>query len=74
MEGLKMNRISLILFIAFAAFIPTLKAQIDDVWERRAQESWNRTLESYEPDPVKIVTHLNTNVHRWVHFCFLFIR
>jgi pectate lyase len=64
MEGLKLNRISLILFIAFAAFVPTLKAQIDKVWERRAQEAWNRTLDSYEPDPVKIVTHLNANVHR----------
>lgn len=39
MEGPKLNKISLIWFIAFAATIPTLKAQIYKVRETRAQEA-----------------------------------
>ncbi|KAL0343916.1 UNVERIFIED_CONTAM: putative pectate lyase P59 [Sesamum angustifolium] len=55
----------LVLFLfAFAGAARANIAEFDEVWQRRAEEAWNRTLESYEPAPAKIVSHLNLNVHR----------
>ncbi|KAG8384733.1 hypothetical protein BUALT_Bualt04G0148900 [Buddleja alternifolia] len=73
MEGYsKMQRSELysliILFFGLASFLPSITAHIadsDDVyWQKRAAEAWNRTLLSYEPQPEKIVSHLNMHVHR----------
>ena len=50
------------MFFSFAWIFPALDASIvewDDVWLARAQESWNRTLDTFEPNPEKVVTHLN---------------
>lgn len=58
---------SLILLFAFACISPVLHAHIgewDEVWLKRAQESRNRTLETYEPIPEHIVRHLNVNAKR----------
>lgn len=58
---------SIVLVFAFASILPVLKANIakdDEVWRRRAAESWDRTLKSYDPNPEKIVSHLNMHVHR----------
>ncbi|XP_073060351.1 probable pectate lyase P59 [Primulina eburnea] len=66
MGGIKFNSL-IVLFYAFASFLPTLRAnfaEFDEFWQRRAAEAWNRTLESYEEEPHKIVSHLNMNVHR----------
>lgn len=66
MKGLGMFS-SLVLLLALASLLPTLRANIaeyDEVWRRRAEESWNRTLKSYEPEPENIVAHLNKQVHR----------
>lgn len=55
------------LWFAFATVLPSVKANIadfDEVWQKRATEAWNRTLESYEPHPEKIVSHLNLHTHR----------
>ncbi|KAL2552331.1 Pectate lyase family protein [Forsythia ovata] len=69
-ELIKFNSIKFVFFIAFfvASFSGFVRAQSDvhsdDVWEKRAVESWNRTLESYEANPENIVIHLNENIHR----------
>ncbi|XP_073018958.1 probable pectate lyase P59 [Primulina eburnea] len=66
MHGTKCNPL-IVLFIAFASILPSLGAhyaEFDEVWRRRADEAWNRTLESYEERPEKIVNHLNMHVHR----------
>ncbi|PIN01764.1 Pectate lyase [Handroanthus impetiginosus] len=60
------NSLTVLLF-AFTSILPIIRANIgefDEVWLRRAAEAWNRTLESYEPEPERIVSHLNMNVHR----------
>lgn len=65
MKGMKMNL--LILFFSFAWIFPSLNAHIgewDEVWLRRAEESWNRTLETFEPNPEKVVSHLNVHAKR----------
>jgi hypothetical protein len=64
------SRIFVLFFVFFvASFSSFVRAQsdmhLDAVWEKRAAESWNRTLESYEPNPEKIVMHLNENIHRY---------
>ncbi|KAG6420929.1 hypothetical protein SASPL_117474 [Salvia splendens] len=44
----------LILFIVVGWILPILNANIgewDEVWRRRADEAWNRTLEAYHPNP-----------------------
>ncbi|XP_011098575.1 probable pectate lyase P59 [Sesamum indicum] len=60
--------LSVLFLFAFASTLPGAVrahiAEFDEVWQRRAEEAWNRTLESYEPAPAKIVSHLNLNVHR----------
>lgn len=66
MHGIKCNPL-IVLFIAFASILPSLRAhyaEFDEVWRRRADEAWNRTLESYEERPEKIVNNLNMHVHR----------
>lgn len=58
---------SLIWFITFACILPLLDARIgdwDDVWLKRAEESKNRTLDTYEPIPEHVVAHLNVNAKR----------
>ncbi|KAL0450592.1 UNVERIFIED_CONTAM: putative pectate lyase P59 [Sesamum latifolium] len=59
----------LVLFLfAYASTLPGAVraniAEFDEVWQQRAAEAWNRTLESYEPAPAKIVSHLNLNAER----------
>ncbi|KAL3624179.1 putative pectate lyase P59 [Castilleja foliolosa] len=54
----------LVLLLAFASCIKANIVEFDEVWERRAAEAWNRTLESYEPSPAKVISHLNLHVHR----------
>ncbi|XP_073159085.1 probable pectate lyase P59 [Henckelia pumila] len=66
MHGNKYNML-IVFFVALASILPSLRAhheEFDEVWRRRAAESWNRTLESYEEQPEKIVNHLNMHVHR----------
>ncbi|EPS66620.1 hypothetical protein M569_08154, partial [Genlisea aurea] len=53
-----------------SCLVPTSDARIaeyDDFWKKRRAEAWNRTLLSYEPNPAKIVTHLNLHSHRLLH-------
>lgn len=67
MKGISYINSLVVLYIAFASILPVLRANIaeyDEVWLRRAAEAWNRTLESFEPHPEKIVTHLNMHVQR----------
>ncbi|KAL3624178.1 putative pectate lyase P59 [Castilleja foliolosa] len=54
----------LVLLFAFASCISANIPQFDEVWKKRAVEAWNRTLASYEPNPAKVVSHLNLHVHR----------
>ncbi|KAK4488461.1 hypothetical protein RD792_004225 [Penstemon davidsonii] len=66
MQGTRLYS-SVILFFAFASILPSFGANVvdfDDTWLKRAVVAWNRTLESYEPEPEKIVTHLNLNAQR----------
>ncbi|KAL0431695.1 UNVERIFIED_CONTAM: putative pectate lyase P59 [Sesamum radiatum] len=68
MEGTKINWLP-ILFFVVASILPVLRANIgeyDEVWRRRAAEAYNRTLQAYEPDPLKVVMHFNKNVHRHI--------
>lgn len=54
----------LLLFLAFASTSEANIAEFDEYWKARAAEAWNRTLLSYEPEPAKIVSHLNQHAHR----------
>lgn len=54
----------LVLFLAFASRSEANFAELDEYWQARAAEAWNHTLESYEPEPAKIVSHLNMHSHR----------
>ncbi|PIN16336.1 Pectate lyase [Handroanthus impetiginosus] len=67
----KMQRVEIylmmMLFALASIYPPIVRANIaefDEFWQKKAAEAWNRTLQSYEPNPEKIVTHLNLNVHR----------
>lgn len=62
-----MKKSLFILFFSFAWVFPALDANIgewDEVWLTRAEESVNRTLAAYEPNPEKVVTHLNMHA-KW---------
>jgi len=51
-----------VLFFSFAWIFPALDANIaewDEVWLARAKESLNRTLDTFESNPEKVVSHLN---------------
>lgn len=66
MAGNKLNPL-LVLFVGVACISTVVNAHIgewDEVWRRRAAESWNRTLAAYEPNPEHIVDHLNGHVNR----------
>jgi len=67
MEGSRKYSV-IILMITFASILPSLRAdnedETDSVWKARALVAWNRTNESYEKDPVKIINHLNMHVQR----------
>ncbi|KAL2252430.1 probable pectate lyase P59 [Sesamum indicum] len=68
MEGTKLNWL-LISFLAFASILPLLRADIaeyDEVWRRRAAEAYNRTVQAYHPDPLKVVMHFNKHVNKHV--------
>ncbi|KAH6822313.1 Pectate lyase family protein [Perilla frutescens var. hirtella] len=56
-----------IVFVSFASILGVLNANIgewDEVWLKRQAEAMNRTLETYEPIPEHVVTHLNVNTKR----------
>ncbi|XP_051140387.1 probable pectate lyase P59 [Andrographis paniculata] len=53
-----------VLVLAAASTINGNIAEFDDFWKMKAEESWNRTLQSYEPSPAKIVSHLNVHAQR----------
>lgn len=58
----------IILILAFASTLPSSTANIaqyDDYWAKKAAEAWNRTLETYEPMPAKVVSHLNMHTSRY---------
>lgn len=62
-----MKKSWLVVFIGLGWMSQILNANIgewDEVWKKRAQESWNRTLDTYEPIPEHIVSHLNVNAKR----------
>ncbi|KAH6763488.1 Pectate lyase family protein [Perilla frutescens var. hirtella] len=68
MKKNKMNAL-LVMFFTFAWMSQVLNANIgewDEVWKKRAEESWNRTLETYEPIPEHIVSHLNVHANKAV--------
>ncbi|KAL1563120.1 putative pectate lyase P59 [Salvia divinorum] len=57
----------LILFVVVGWILPAFNANIgewDEVWKRRGEEAWNRTLEAYHPNPQNVVDHLNVHVNR----------
>ncbi|KAL7086097.1 hypothetical protein ACP275_14G318600 [Erythranthe tilingii] len=57
----------LFLLIAFAYALPSISANFvdsDEYWVKRSVQAWNNTLESYEPHPAKIVSHLNLHSTR----------
>jgi pectate lyase len=58
----------IILLIAFSSILPNINAaydyETDHVWRARAALAWNRTNESYEKNPTKIISHLNMHVQR----------
>lgn len=59
----------IILIFAFASTLPSSTANIavyDEYWAKKAAEAWNRTLETYEPMPAKVVSHLNLHTSRYV--------
>lgn len=56
-----------ITFFTFTSIFPVLNAHIgewDEVWQKRAEEARNRTIETYEPIPEHVVAHLNVNAKR----------
>lgn len=56
-----------ILFVVVGWILPVLNANIgewDEVWRRRAEDAWNRTLQAYHPNPQNVVDHLNVHVNR----------
>ncbi|KAL8528299.1 hypothetical protein ACS0TY_005924 [Phlomoides rotata] len=60
MQGIRKSLF--VLFFSFAWIFPALDANIgewDEVWLTRAKESLNRTLQTFEPNPEKVVSHLN---------------
>lgn len=59
---------SIILILAFASTLPSSTANIaeyDDYWAKKAAAAWNKTLETYEPIPAKVVSHLNMHTNRY---------
>ncbi|KAH6792057.1 Pectate lyase family protein [Perilla frutescens var. hirtella] len=68
MERAELYSFSIILIFAFAStLLPSSTANIavyDEYWQKRAAEAWNRTLDTYEPIPAKVVSHLNLHTSR----------
>lgn len=70
MERAEVYSLLIVLLFAFASTLPCTTANFidfDEVWQKRAAEAWNRTLESYEPNPAKIVSHLNLHADRYIY-------
>ncbi|KAA8530320.1 hypothetical protein F0562_005029 [Nyssa sinensis] len=66
MESARLNWFFIFCF-AFAAIIPTLRANIahfDEVWQKRAQEARAAVMKSYEPEPTKVTNDFNLGVHK----------
>lgn len=64
----------LIMFFTFIGILPGLNSHIgewDEVWQKRAEEARNRTIETYEPIPEHVVAHLNVNAKRYLchYYC-----
>lgn len=60
-----------ITFFTFTSIFPVLNAHIgewDEVWQKRAEEARNRTIETYEPIPEHVVAHLNVNAKRYISY------
>lgn len=66
-----------VLLFAFAS-LAGLRAHIaewDEHWLQRKAEAYNRTLETYDPNPEHVVAHLNMHTNRYVYksLCLLFL-
>lgn len=75
MERVELYSFLIILIFASASTLPISEARIaeyDEYWEQRAAEAWNRTLETYEPIPAKVVSHLNLHAGRYEIFYYIF--
>ncbi|KAK2966933.1 hypothetical protein RJ640_002118 [Escallonia rubra] len=59
-------RVNMFLTFTFVAILPTLMAHIvdlDEVWQKRAEEAWNNSLAAYKPNPEAIVNAFNEHGH-----------
>ena len=57
----------IILLVTAVSSLPWSESHIleyDEYWTKQSSEAWNRTLEAYEPNPAKIVSHLNLHADR----------
>ncbi|KAL8471523.1 hypothetical protein ACS0TY_028966 [Phlomoides rotata] len=57
----------IIVLVTAVSLLPWSEAHIleyDEYWTKQSAEAWNRTLASYEPNPAKIVSHLNLHADR----------
>ncbi|KAK2997095.1 hypothetical protein RJ639_026662, partial [Escallonia herrerae] len=54
------------LTFTFVAILPTLMAHIvdlDEVWQKRAEEAWNNSLAACEPNSETVVNTFNEHGH-----------
>ncbi|XP_047950843.1 probable pectate lyase P59 [Salvia hispanica] len=69
MREIKIYPWMLMVFFGFGWMLEMVNGNIgewDEVWKKRSEESWNRTLETYEPVPEHIVSHLNVHAKKAV--------
>ncbi|KAL9429142.1 hypothetical protein AB3S75_031032 [Citrus x aurantiifolia] len=62
---MELAKLRLFFLFSFAALIPYLSAninEVDEVWRRRAEEAMQTTEQYYDPNPVAIASHLNMKV------------
>jgi len=56
----------LLILFALALILPVAKANIgelDEVWQKRGEEAKKAARDSYHPNPIEVVSHLNYHVH-----------
>ncbi|KAJ4961194.1 hypothetical protein NE237_021104 [Protea cynaroides] len=54
----------LFFFFCFTYGVKAHIADFDEVWQERAKEAAQRTVEHYDPNPVEVTSQINAHVHK----------
>ena len=64
MEAVKLRLLfSLVFFIMVSSTMANI-AEFDEVWQKRAEEAKNATLEAYQPNPDEVLDNLNHQINK----------